>query len=122
MTSELSEYVPAGFYAVLALGFVAAACLAPEILARRLAAPGKATSYECGMPPVGDARIRPGVHFYRVAVLFLLFDIEAAFLFPWAAVAPKAGAAAAVSVSLFLLLAGVGLLVAWRKGILEWEP
>lgn len=74
------------------------------------------------MTPVGSARGRSSLHFYLVAVLFILFDAEAAFLLPWAVVARKAGAAGFLSVALFLALAAVGLAVAWKKGALEWEP
>jgi NADH-quinone oxidoreductase subunit A len=117
----LADYLPILFYALFAIAFAGAAALAAETLGRRVPAPGKGDPYECGMPPVGEARVRTSVHFYVVAVLFILFDAEAAFLLPWAAVAKEAGAAAFLSVVLFLALAGAGLAVAWKKGALDWE-
>ncbi|MGH7149148.1 MAG: NADH-quinone oxidoreductase subunit A [Planctomycetota bacterium] len=117
----LSDYLPILFYTLFAAGFVGAAALAAEVLGRRVAAPGKFSTYECGMTPVGTARVRLSLHFYVIAVLFILFDAEAAFLLPWAVVAKKAGLAGFLSVALFLGLAGAGLAVAWKKGALEWE-
>ena len=117
----LADYLPVLFYALFAAAFVGLAALAAEVLGRRVAAPGKYTPYECGMAPVGSARVRLSLHFYLVAVLFILFDAEAAFLLPWAVVAKKAGAPGFVSVALFLALAGAGLAVAWKKGALEWD-
>ena len=117
----LADYLPILFYALFAIGFAGAAALCAELFGRRIAAPGKGDPYECGMPPVGEARVRTSIHFYVLAVLFILFDAEASFLLPWAAVAKEAGAGAFLSVVLFLALAGAGLAVAWKKGALDWE-
>ena len=88
--------------------------------------PEKNTPYECGMLPTGPIRGRMSVRFYVVAMLFLLFDIELAFLYPWAVGyreflrKPGRGGEVLVSVLLFLLILGVGYVYAWKKGVLDW--
>jgi NADH-quinone oxidoreductase subunit A len=82
--------------------------------------PEKLAPYECGMPPVGDARERQSVKFYLVAMIFLLFDIEVAFLYPWAMALRDLGWAGYVQVLLFMLLLLAGYVYVWRKGVLDW--
>ena len=80
----------------------------------------KLAPYECGMPAVGDARERQSVKFYLVAMIFLLFDIEVAFLYPWAMALRDLGWAGFVQVLLFMLLLLAGYVYVWRKGALDW--
>ena len=80
----------------------------------------KLAPYECGMPPVGDARERQSVKFYLVAMIFLLFDIEVAFLYPWAMALRDLGWTGFVQVVLFILLLLAGYAYVWRKGVLDW--
>src|SRR3984893_11913695 len=80
----------------------------------------KSAPYECGMPPVGDARERQSVKFYLVAMLFLLFDIDVAFLYPWALALRDLGWGAFVQVVLFVGLLMSGYVYVWRKGALDW--
>jgi len=80
----------------------------------------KSAPYECGMPPVGDARERQSVKFYLVAMIFLLFDIEVAFLYPWAMALRDLGWPGFVQVVLFMALLLAGYVYVWRKGALDW--
>ena len=82
--------------------------------------PEKEAPYECGMPPVGDARERQSVKFYLVAMIFLLFDIEVAFLYPWAMALRDLGWPGFVQVVLFCVLLMAGYVYVWRKGVLDW--
>ena len=81
----------------------------------------KNSTYECGVPPIGSARERFPVRFYLVATLFILFDIEAIFMYPWAIMARKLGLFGFVEMIVFVVILVVGLVYVWRKGALEWE-
>jgi NADH-quinone oxidoreductase subunit A len=83
--------------------------------------PNKSLPYECGVIPKGDARAPFDVHYYVVAVLFVLFDLEAVFLYPWAVSLRKLGTAALVEMFIFIAILLVGFFYAWKKGALEWE-
>ena len=91
-----------------------------SLLGPRKPTPEKSAPYECGMPPVGDARERDPVKFYLVAMIFLLFDIEVAFLYPWAMALRDLGWSGFAQVALFLLLLSAGYAYVWRKGALDW--
>ncbi|MCC7123747.1 MAG: NADH-quinone oxidoreductase subunit A [Acidobacteria bacterium] len=84
--------------------------------------PEKEAAYECGMPPVGDARERQSVKFYLVAMIFLLFDIEVAFLYPWAMAMRTLGWVGLVQITVFFAILLVGYVYIWRKGVLDWGP
>ena len=92
------------------------------LLGPRNPTPEKMAPYECGMPAVGDARERQSVKFYLVAMIFLLFDIEVAFLYPWAMALRDLGWAGLVQIVTFLLILSVGYAYVWRKGVLDWGP
>jgi NADH:ubiquinone oxidoreductase subunit 3 (subunit A) len=83
--------------------------------------PNKAQPYECGVVPMGDARAPFNVHYYLIAVLFVLFDLEAIFLYPWAISLRSLGTAALVEMLVFVAILMVGYVYAWRKGAFEWE-
>jgi NADH-quinone oxidoreductase subunit A len=104
----------------LGAGFALVAILLSSLLGPRKPTREKAAPYECGMPPVGDARERQSVKFYLVAMIFLLFDIEVAFLYPWAMALRDLGWSGFVQVVLFMLLLASGYVYIWRKGVLEW--
>ena len=106
--------------AVLGLVFAVPAVLLSQVLGPRKPSPEKMAPYECGMPPVGDARERQSVKFYLVAMIFLLFDIEVAFLYPWAMALRELGWGGFVQVVLFMLLLLAGYVYVWRKGALDW--
>jgi NADH-quinone oxidoreductase subunit A len=92
------------------------------VLGPRNPTPEKMAPYECGMPAVGDARERQSVKFYLVAMIFLLFDIEVAFLYPWAMALRDLGWAGLIQIVTFLLILSVGYAYVWRKGVLDWGP
>jgi NADH-quinone oxidoreductase subunit A len=104
----------------LGAGFALSSILLSRLLGPRNPTPEKAAPYECGMPPVGDARERQSVKFYLVAMIFLLFDIEVAFLYPWAMALRDLGWNGFVQVVLFMLILTAGYAYIWRKGVLEW--
>jgi NADH-quinone oxidoreductase subunit A len=104
----------------LGAGFALISVLLSSLLGPRKPTPEKAAPYECGMPPVGDARERQSVKFYLVAMIFLLFDIEIAFLYPWAMALRDLQWAGYVQVILFMALLLAGYVYVWRKGVLDW--
>jgi len=81
----------------------------------------KLAPYECGFEPFEDARLRFDVRYYLIAILFIIFDLEIAFLFPWAVVFQHIGIVALIEMALFLLLLVIGFAYVWKKGALEWE-
>jgi NADH:ubiquinone oxidoreductase subunit 3 (subunit A) len=96
--------------------------LAMEFLVNpRHPTPGKLSTYECGIVPVGDSWHPFAVRYYVFALLFLIFDVEAVFLFPWALELRSLGTAGFIEVAIFIGVLGVGLLYAWRKGALDWH-
>ncbi|HKT81904.1 MAG TPA: NADH-quinone oxidoreductase subunit A [Vicinamibacterales bacterium] len=105
---------------VLGAGFAAVAISLSSLLGPSKPTPEKAAPYECGMPPVGSAHERQSVKFYLVAMIFLLFDIEVAFLYPWAMALRTLGWPGFVQVVLFMLLLLAGYIYVWRKGVLDW--
>ena len=104
----------------LGAGFAFVAIMLSSVLGPRKPSPEKSAPYECGMPAVGDARERQSVKFYLVAMIFLLFDIEVAFLYPWAMALRDLGWYGFVQVVLFMGLLLAGYTYVWRKGALDW--
>jgi NADH-quinone oxidoreductase subunit A len=104
----------------LGAGFALTSVLLSSVLGPRKPSPEKAAPYECGMPAIGDARERQSVKFYLVAMIFLLFDIEVAFLYPWAMALRQLGWSGFIQVVLFILLLLAGYAYVWRKGVLDW--
>ena len=109
---------------MIALGavFALAGVLLSRVLGPHKPSPEKLAPYECGVPPVGDARERQSVKFYLVAMIFLLFDIEIAFLGPWALAIRGLAWAGLLQVVVFFLILVVGYIYVWRKGVLDWGP
>jgi NADH-quinone oxidoreductase subunit A len=105
---------------VLGAGFSLISVMLSTVLGPKKPTPEKEAPYECGMPPVGDARERQSVKFYLVAMIFLLFDIEVAFLYPWAMALRDLGWPGFLQVLLFMLLLLAGYVYVWRKGALDW--
>jgi NADH-quinone oxidoreductase subunit A len=104
----------------LGAGFALTSVVLSGFLGPSRPTPEKSAPYECGMPPVGDARERQSVKFYLVAMIFLLFDIEVAFLYPWAMALRQLGWPGFVQVVLFMALLLAGYVYVWRKGVLDW--
>ena len=105
----------------LGAGFALFSVLLSTVLGPRKPSPEKAAPYECGMPAIGDARERQSIKFYLVAMIFLLFDIEVAFLYPWAMALRQLGWNGFVQVILFMVLLLAGYAYVWRKGALDWS-
>src|SRR5215813_3136975 len=104
----------------LGAGFALVSVLLSNVLGPSKPSPEKSAPYECGMPAVGDARERQSVKFYLVAMIFLLFDIEVAFLYPWALSIRELGWPGFVQIVTFFLILLVGYVYVWRKGVLDW--
>jgi NADH-quinone oxidoreductase subunit A len=121
MNILLREYFPILVFLVIA-GAVAVAMVAGSlVLARQRPDSEKLSPYECGFEPFEDARIRFDVRYYLVAILFIIFDLEVAFLFPWAVSLGDIGMFGFWSMVVFLGVLTVGFIYEWRKGALEWE-
>lgn len=101
--------------ALVAVAFGAAALLAP-----RRPLPAKLTTYECGMDPVGEGWSQTQIRYYIFGFLFVIFDVESVFLFPWARVFEGLGMTAVVEMAIFIGILALGLVYAWRKGVLRW--
>jgi NADH-quinone oxidoreductase subunit A len=101
--------------------FVAAGLIFARLIRPHRPYPSKLSTYECGEEPIGDTRTRFNVRFYVVALIFLIFDVEVVFLFPWAVVFKQLGWFAFIEMVVFLGILFVGYAYVWRKGDLEWE-
>ncbi len=110
----------AGFI-FLSTCFALAAIVASFLVQPKAPTPLKNTTYECGMKLFGDSRIRFSAKYYMFAILFLIFDIETVFLFPWAVSFNKLGLFALVEAFIFILILVVGLIYAWKKDVLKWQ-
>ena len=125
-TNMLLDYAPILVLVVMVLGFGIGNLVLSDLLGKKRRSIGKGDAYESGMTPVGDARLRLSIHFYLVAVLFILFDVESIFLIPWAVAAKELaelgmGGMVLVEVIVFAVVLAVGLAYVWRKGGLEWD-
>ena len=106
---------------IVAIGFAAGTLLGSYFLGRRVYDPAKMLPYECGITPTGSARDRFHTRFYLVAMLFIVFDIEIVFLYPWAVVFKQLGLFGLIEMAIFLLILVLGLVYVWGKGALEWD-
>jgi NADH-quinone oxidoreductase subunit A len=121
MDSLLREYLSILIFLGVALGLAGLIVLVSFIAARQRPDSEKLSPYECGFEPFADARSKFDVRFYLVAILFIIFDLEVAFLFPWAVSLGAIGLFGFWSMIVFLLVLTVGFIYEWRKGALEWE-
>ena len=121
MEQYLGEYFPLAVFLALATTFGLILMIAPLIVAVRNPDMEKNSAYECGFEPFESARLKFDVRFYLVAILFVIFDLEVAFLFPWAVGFQHIGSLGFWSMMLFLLILTIGFLYEWKKGALEWE-
>ncbi len=128
MDFTLSTYYPIFIYFVFVAGFAVAAIFVPHLIAPRKTTPVKGMPYESGMDPIGDARQRFDVKFYIIAILFLVFDVELLFLYPWAAAYSEGTITGevfrnivVVEVLLFIASVVVAYVYAWRKGVFQWR-
>ena len=116
----MHDWVPILIMIGLGAGFGAFNIIASPLIGPRKPTPEKLARYECGMPPVGDARERHPVKFYLVAMIFLLFDIEVAFLYPFALALRDLGWTGFVQILVFFAILLTGYVYVWRKGVLDW--
>jgi NADH-quinone oxidoreductase subunit A len=125
MASVAADYLPILLFLAIALGISFAFVVLPMLVAKLTGAdkpyPDKLSEYECGFPAFEDSRAQFDVRFYLVAILFIVFDIEAAYLFPWAVSVFSIGWTAWGAMMIFLVELALGFAYAWKKGALEWE-
>jgi len=116
-----NEYAPIFIFILVAIAMGAAPLVLTLFLAEQKPDAEKLSAYECGFEAFEDARLQFDVRFYLLAILFVIFDLESAFLFPWAVVLDQIGLFGFVEMVLFLLVLLVGYIYAWKKGALQWE-
>ena len=121
MSNLFTEYLPLVIFIGVALAIGAALLVAPFAVAYQNPDPEKVSAYECGFNAFDDARMKFDVRFYLVSILFIIFDLEVAFLFPWAVAFKEIGAFGFWSMMIFLGVLTIGFIYEWKKGALEWE-
>jgi NADH-quinone oxidoreductase subunit A len=121
MAALINDYLPVVIFIGVATVIGLALLISPFLLAYQNPDPEKLSAYECGFNAFDDARMKFDVRFYLVAILFIIFDLEVAFLFPWAIVFGELGAFGFWSMMIFLGVLTIGFIYEWRKGALEWD-
>jgi NADH-quinone oxidoreductase subunit A len=121
MENLLVQYFPILIFIGIAIGLAGVMVIASLVLARQKPDTAKLSAYECGFEAFEDARIKFDVRFYLVAILFIIFDLEVAFLFPWAISLGEIGMVGFWSMVVFLGILTIGFVYEWKKGALEWE-
>ncbi len=121
MDELLRGYLPILIFLVIAVGLTVVMLLASWILAKQNPDNEKLSPYECGFEAFDDARRQFDVRFYLVSILFIIFDLEVAFLFPWAVTFHDVGALGFWSMMMFLAVLTIGFVYEWKKGALEWD-
>jgi NADH-quinone oxidoreductase subunit A len=121
MPNLLSQYLPLVIFMAVAAVISGALAVAPFLLAFKAPDSEKLSAYECGFNAFDDARMKFDIRFYLVSLLFIIFDLEVAFLFPWALAFKAAGAAGFWAVMIFLGVLTIGFVYEWKKGALEWD-
>ena len=121
MPNLLSDYLPLIIFIVIATVIAGALLLAPFLVAYQSPDPEKLSAYECGFNAFDDARMKFDIRFYLVAILFIILDLEVAFLFPWAVAFRDIGAVGFWSMIVFLFVLTIGFVYEWMKGALEWD-
>src|ERR1043165_9188649 len=121
MNELLLDYLPLVVFIAIAVVIGLALLIAPFLVAYQSPDPEKLSAYECGFPAFDDARMKFDVRFYLVSILLIIFDLEVAFLFPWAISLKSTGLFGFLSMVGFLAVLTVGFIYEWKKGALEWE-
>jgi NADH-quinone oxidoreductase subunit A len=117
----MNPYLPLLFVLVAAVAIASVMIALSRFLGPQKPDPKKLAPYECGMTPIGGARVRFSVKFYLIAMLFILFDVEAIFLYPWAVVHRQLGWFGLIEMGIFMLILVVGYVYIWKRGAFEWE-
>ena len=121
MNAFLVQYLPIVIFFAIATALGLAFMIAPTLLAPKAPDTEKNSAYECGFNAFDDARMKFDIRFYLVAILFIIFDLEVTFLFPWAVAFGKLGAFGFWSMMAFLAVLTIGFIYEWKKGALEWD-
>ena len=121
LSDFLKDYLSIILFLIIALGLSVAFIVINFILSPKKPDPEKLSAYECGFEPFNDSRMEFDVRFYLVAILFIIFDLEIAFLFPWAISLGSIGVLGFCSIMIFLFILTVGFIYEWKKGALDWE-
>ena len=117
----LKDYFPIMLFLFLALGLSIGFIVLNFVFSPKNPDPEKLSAYECGFEPFNDSRMEFDVRFYLVAILFIIFDLEIAFLFPWAISLGTIGLYGYISMLIFLFILTIGFIYEWKKGALDWE-
>ncbi len=117
----LAEYLPILIFLIVAAGIGLVLLAIGAVLGPHQGSSEKLSPYECGFEAFEDSRMKFDVRYYLVAILFIIFDLEIAFLFPWAVVLDRIGMFGLVAMAIFLLILVIGFVYEWKKGALEWE-
>ena len=117
----LSGYFPIVIFMVVAFGLSAIIIIASRLIVKQKPYSAKNDPYECGFPAFAETRHQFDVRFYLVSILFIIFDLEVAFLFPWVVVLKSIGAPGLYAMMLFLAMLTIGFIYEWKKGALDWE-
>ena len=117
----MDQWTIVAIYAALVVGLGVTIIGLSRLLGPRKIKASKLDAYECGVPTVGGTRERFSVHFYLVAILFILFDIETVFMIPYAVLYQSLGLGGLIEMGIFVAVLGYGLLYVWRRGALEWD-
>ena len=117
----LAEYLPILLFLIVAGGIGIALLVAGWVIGPRRGSVTKGQAYECGFDAFEDSRMQFDVRYYLIAILFIIFDLEIAFLFPWAVVLDSIGTFGLISMGIFLFILVVGFIYEWKKGALEWD-
>jgi len=117
----LGAYLPILVLVVIAVAFGMGSVIFSTLIGQKKPSVVKLAPYECGCEPVGSARERFSIKFYLIAMLFILFDIEAVFLYPWAVLFKRLGMFGLIEMGIFIVILFVGYVYVWKKGALEWE-
>ena len=121
LSDFLKDYLPIILFLIIALGLSFAFIVLNFMFSPKNPDPEKLSAYECGFEPFEDSRMEFDVRFYLVAILFIIFDLEIAFLFPWAISLGKIGLFGFFSMMIFLFILTIGFIYEWKKGALDWE-
>jgi NADH-quinone oxidoreductase subunit A len=117
----LAEYLPTLLFLIVAGGIGVALLVVGRVLGPQRPTAEKLSPYECGFGAFEDARMQFDVRYYLIAILFIVFDLEIAFVFPWALVFRELGVFGLIEMGVFLALLVIGFVYVWKKGALEWE-
>jgi NADH-quinone oxidoreductase subunit A len=121
MNEIVKDYFPLVIFIIVAVVIALPLMIAPFIIAHKNPDPEKLSAYECGFNAFDDARMKFDVRFYLVAILFIIFDLEVSFLFPWAVAFGEVGVFGFWSMMVFLAVLTIGFIYEWKKGALEWN-